>query len=85
MLSSRDLPDPGIEPESLMSLALAGRFFTPSAAWEALILLGSICRGISASLLTCLTDKRQQEEELQTSRGAAFGHLIEALRRPEDS
>ena len=39
MLSSRDLPDPGIEPESLMSLALAGRFFTPSAAWEALILL----------------------------------------------
>lgn len=39
MLSSRDLPDPGIEPESLMSPALAGRFFTPSAACEALILL----------------------------------------------
>ena len=33
----RDLPDPGIEPASLMSPALAGRFFTTSAPWEALI------------------------------------------------
>ena len=31
-----DLPDPGIEPSSLMSPALAGRFFTTSATWEAL-------------------------------------------------
>ena len=30
-----DLPDPGIELESLMSPALAGRFFTTSATWEA--------------------------------------------------
>ena len=30
-----DLPDPGIEPESLMSPALASGFFTPSAIWEA--------------------------------------------------
>ena len=30
-----DLPDPGTEPESLMSPALAGRFFTTSASWEA--------------------------------------------------
>ena len=29
-----DLPDPGIEPASLMSPALAGRFFTTSATWE---------------------------------------------------
>ena len=28
MPSSGDLPDPGIEPASLMSLALAGEFFT---------------------------------------------------------
>ena len=28
-----DLPDPGIEPMSLMSPALAGRLFTMSAAW----------------------------------------------------
>ena len=31
-----DLPDPGIEPTSLRSPALAGGFFTPSAAWEAI-------------------------------------------------
>ena len=32
---SLDLPDPGIEPMSLMSPALAGGFFTTSATWEA--------------------------------------------------
>ena len=32
---SGDLPDPGIEPMSLMSPALAGRFFTTSTTWEA--------------------------------------------------
>ena len=31
-----DLPDPGIEPSSLMSPALADRFFTTNATWEAL-------------------------------------------------
>ena len=30
-----DLPHPGIEPVSLMSPALAGRFFTTSTTWEA--------------------------------------------------
>ena len=30
-----DLPDPGIEPASLMSPALAGGLFTTSATWEA--------------------------------------------------
>ena len=29
-----DLPNPGINPASLMSLALAGRFFTTSPTWE---------------------------------------------------
>ena len=29
-----DLPDPGIEPMSLVSAALAGKFFTTSATWE---------------------------------------------------
>ena len=32
----RDLPDPGIEPSSLMSPELAGGFFTTSTTWEAL-------------------------------------------------
>ena len=30
-----NLPDPGIEPASLKSPALAGRFFTTSITWEA--------------------------------------------------
>ena len=30
-----DLPHPGIEPASLMSPTLAGRFFTTNATWEA--------------------------------------------------
>ena len=33
---SGDLPDPGIEPMSLMFRALAGGCFTTSATWEAL-------------------------------------------------
>ena len=33
--SPGDLLDPGIEPTSLMSLALAGVFFTTSTTWEA--------------------------------------------------
>jgi len=35
---SGDLPDPGIEPVSLMSPALAGWFFTTTATWKALVL-----------------------------------------------
>ena len=31
-----NLPDPGIEPSSLMSPALAGGFFTTNATWETL-------------------------------------------------
>ena len=30
-----DLPDPGIEPTSPVSPALAGKFFTTSTTWEA--------------------------------------------------
>ena len=32
--SPGDLPDPGIEPTTLMSPALAGGFFATSATWE---------------------------------------------------
>ena len=35
MSSSRDLPDPGIKPQSLMSPALGGGFFTTRTTWEA--------------------------------------------------
>ena len=35
--SPGDLPNPGIEPASLISPALAGGFFTISATWEAIL------------------------------------------------
>ena len=38
MPSSRGSSDPEIEPESLTSPALAGRLFTTSATWEALVI-----------------------------------------------
>ena len=39
-----DLPDPGIEPTSLVSSALAGRFFSSSASWEAKVDYKSMSR-----------------------------------------
>jgi len=35
---SGDLSDPGAKPASLVSSALAGRFFTTSTTWEALFI-----------------------------------------------
>ena len=64
-----DLPHPGIEPTSLMSPALAGRFFTTSATWEALLLtLLCIKRGFAvkhswycpAFTVLCPFDAREQ-------------------------
>ena len=47
-----DLPDPGIEPESLMSPALAGGLFTTNATWEApFISISLYCLYLSISLL----------------------------------
>ena len=42
MPSSRGTSDPGIEPASLTSPALAGRLFTASTAWEALCCLDDL-------------------------------------------
>ena len=44
--SPGDLPDPGIEPMSLSSPALAGRFLTRSATWEA-----HFCKGPESKYL----------------------------------
>ena len=40
--SPGDLANPGIEPKSLRSPALAGRFFTTSATWEAPVFIYNI-------------------------------------------
>ena len=52
MLSSRDLPDSGIEPASLMSPALVGEFFTTNATWEARI---NYAAAAAKSLQSCPT------------------------------
>ena len=44
-----DLPDPGIEPESLTSPTLAGRLFTTSAAWEVPGLVSPACDTAAAT------------------------------------
>ena len=41
--SPEDLPDPGIEPGSLVPPALAGGFFTTGAALEALLVAAKSC------------------------------------------
>ena len=68
--SPGSLPDPGIEPASLTSPALAGRFFTASATWEAhtslyktclfdilylMVLLSEVLRNYCNSVLFLLT------------------------------
>ena len=57
-----DLPDPGIEPTSLASPALAGRFFTTRPTWEAILgvcLLNDLCRGNDSKVLTGLSFHHQ--------------------------
>ena len=69
-----DLPDPGIKPVSLTSLALAGRFFTTSTTWEASISLGG---QQTVELLDHLLWKGQGRARAEAVLG--FG----ALREPE--
>ena len=53
-----DLPDPGFEPVSLMSPALAGGFFTTSASWEPICLFTGVgCH----FLLQCMEVKSESE------------------------
>ena len=48
-----DLPHPGIKPMSLMSPALAVRFFTTGATWEARLSLLSSVQSLSRVRLFC--------------------------------
>ena len=50
-----DLPDPGIEPVPIMSPALAGRFFTTSATWEA-------CENSEKSVICSLEERYWQSD-----------------------
>ena len=54
-----DLPIPGIEPTSLMSPALIGRFFTTSVTWEALVNCNSQMKRHKAWRLTFRRRKKK--------------------------
>ena len=85
------LPKPGIKPMSLMSPALAGRFFTTSATWEALrtrelqplspcahkITLPSSC-----ALGPLLHNKRSHHQEKPTSHSEEQPPLSTAREKP---
>ena len=61
--SPADFPDPGIEPASITSLVLAGRFITTSDTWEAECLVldnnkrknlkGNITASIGSHMFLC--------------------------------
>ena len=54
-----DLPNPGTEPVSLMSPALAGGFFTAGAPWEALHHNDDIKSHISCSIDVYFCDQEK--------------------------
>ena len=53
-----DLPHPEIEPRSLISPALAGRFFTTSTAWEAPCI--GIVSGVSQTISEDCSKKKKE-------------------------
>ena len=74
-----DLANPGTEPASLTSLALAGRFFTTSASWEALnqVLLLLLSRFSCVRLLaTPWTAAYQAPPSMGFSRQEYYSALI---------
>ena len=52
--SPEGLPSPGMEPTSPVSPALAGRFFTAGATWEAMVQLSSLTWRRNFLLSLCL-------------------------------
>ena len=63
-----DLSNPGIEPASLISPELAGRFFTSSATWEDLIIWQRPTQYCKAIIL--------QFKKKQTKKGSTGGQKI---------
>ena len=71
-----DLPDPGIEPTSLTSPALAGRIFTTSATWEATYWIGAprespLIKALSSKTVTYWCTWRSALQ-----RGNIEGHIV---------
>ena len=68
-----DLPNPGIEPASLSSLAWAGGFFTTSTTWEALSGIAAAAAAKSLQLCPTLCDPIDGSPQ-----GSAFPGILQA-------
>ena len=62
MPSSRDLPDPGIELEFLMSPALASKFFTINTIWTAGMASASSSLSVLSSFSPELGEPKKRNE-----------------------
>ena len=65
-----DLPDPEIEPKSLMSSALAGRFFTTSTTWHQVIIPSLFDMVFVANVQVSAEKQNNEENEVGCSEGA---------------
>ena len=81
-----DPPDPGIKPAFLMSLALAGGFFTTSANWEAPLISYSLLISVQSEGIQPTTTLRNPnsfsltyQQETQINNPSCFKHLLGRL------
>ena len=77
-LPPEDIPNPGIEPTSLMSPALASGFFTPRATWEAQNLPSSGVKPTSPNcrqILYCLSHQGSPVCHIFFFHASVDGHL----------
>ena len=68
---SGDLPEPGMEHESLVSPALVGGFFTTSTTWEAQVWLSE--KAVSSSFTQ--NDQGRQDPALVRCSGSTLGFI----------
>ena len=73
------LPHPGIEPVALLSLALAGGFFTTSATWELPYVKQTLFQGNKVGNLDI-----QRETRAHVHRGKVVEDTVKGAARPQE-
>ena len=71
-----DLPNPGIEPQSLMSTALASEFFTTSAPWETQTYIVMYVNYFSIKLEKERGPPQREDLSAECRRECSFGHML---------
>ena len=77
-----DLPNPGIEPMSLMSPALAGQFFTTSASWGAPLVPRSGIKPLSLAVEPWILNPRAARKVPLSSSCKDPGHCLRTPSKP---